>query len=147
MWSSQKFGIRVSLQIQDQCNKPGLGLFLVCASQNIQPSCQCLAQKAAQELFLAGKAHSLGCSSGSSLEKRLWGAWRNGKERWKNSRCSARNLLLKALTSPISKDNLLFICNPAVAWELQIVTHWCFNCNVLKVPVILVPVSSFLNFY
>lgn len=54
---------------------------------------------------------------------------------------------LKALTSPISKDNLLFICNPAVARELQIVTHWCFNCNVLKVPVILVPVSSFLNFY
>lgn len=52
MWSSQKFGIRVSLQIQDQCNKPALGLFPVCASQNIQPNCQCLAQQAAQKVFL-----------------------------------------------------------------------------------------------
>lgn len=54
---------------------------------------------------------------------------------------------LMALTSSISKDNLFFICNPAVTWELQIVTHWCFYSDILKVPVILVPIFSFLNFY
>lgn len=67
MWSNQKFGIRVSLQIQDQCNKPVLGLFLVCSSQNIQPDCQCLAQRAAQKVFLVGKAHSLGCNRGLAV--------------------------------------------------------------------------------
>lgn len=54
---------------------------------------------------------------------------------------------LMALTSSISKDNLFFICNPTVTWELQIVTHWRFHSDVLQVPVILVPIFSFLNFY
>lgn len=54
---------------------------------------------------------------------------------------------LMVLTSSISKDNLFFICNPAVTWEFKIITQWCFDSDVLKVPVILVPIFSFLNFY
>lgn len=67
MWSCQKFGIMVSLQIQDQCNKPMLGLFLVCSSQIIQSNCQCLAQQTAQKVFLTGKPHSLGFSRGLAV--------------------------------------------------------------------------------
>lgn len=89
-----------------------------------------------------------GTGSGSSLEREDWEV--RGKMGRRDGRIPGvlqEIWFVIALTSSISKDNFLFICNPAVTWELQIVTYWCFNSDILKVPVILVPVFSFLNFY
>lgn len=89
-----------------------------------------------------------GSGNGSPHDREDWEVqWEKGMSSGRILGTPQKIWFLKVLTSSISKDNLFFICNPTVTWKFQIITQWSFYSDILKVPIILVPIFSFLNFY